>query len=172
MHRSVLVAALVVVSALAPSRSTSAPYTSKRVATREDVAAIRKVHTDFMAAIAAKDGRKLSTLVLNDHILLAPMADQARVDAVRKYNSNFDGVGDGGFSSFAHYISTTSDKLEEKTYNVEVTQDGLMALVTFDYEFVINGKVSNYGLEVWQLRKTDGKWKIFSGTWTQYEPKQ
>ena len=30
--------------------------------------------------------------------------------------------------------------------------------------------LSNYGVEHWQLRKTDGRWKIFSVVWTQYEP--
>jgi hypothetical protein len=41
-----------------------------------------------------------------------------------------------------------------------------LGLTTFSYDFVINDKVTNSGLEHWQVRKIDGEWKIVSGTWT------
>jgi len=41
-------------------------------------------------------------------------------------------------------------------------------LATFNYDFVINDKVTNSGLEHWQVRKIDGEWKILSVTWTIY----
>jgi hypothetical protein len=41
--------------------------------------------------------------------------------------------------------------------------------VTFHYDFVINDKVANLGVEHWQVRKIDGQWKILSVTWTSYD---
>ena len=43
-----------------------------------------------------------------------------------------------------------------------------LGLATFNYDFVINDKVTNSGLEHWQMRKIDGEWKILSVTWTIY----
>lgn len=149
-----------------------ATYQSRRISTPEDVAAIQRVADDFMAAIKTKSGKQLSALVLHSRILFTSPGDQARVDSVREYDANFDGVGHGGFLNFAKYISTTPDKIEEKFYNTQIVQDGPIALVTFDYEFYANDKLNNYGIEHWQMRKTDGKWKIFSVIWTQYEPRK
>ena len=46
---------------------------------------------------------------------------------------------------------------------------GLLGLVAFNYDFVINDKVHHSGLEVWQVCKIDGQWKILSVTWTSYD---
>ena len=51
---------------------------------------------------------------------------------------------------------------------IEIRQDGDLGLVIFNYDFVINDKVYHSGLEVWQLCKIDGQWKILSVTWTIY----
>jgi hypothetical protein len=61
------------------------------------------------------------------------------------------------------------DKLEEKFHNIEIRQDGNLGLVTFNYDFFINDKVTNSGVEHWQVRKIDGQWKILSFTWTSCE---
>ena len=41
-----------------------------------------------------------------------------------------------------------------------------LELATFNYDFVINDKVHHSGLEVWQVCKIDGQWKILSVAWT------
>ena len=43
-----------------------------------------------------------------------------------------------------------------------------LGLAIFNYDFVINDKVTNSGLEHRQVRKIDGEWKILSVTWTIY----
>ena len=146
------------------------PKKATRISTPEDAAAIGKVLSDFMSAIAAKNGKQLSTLILHSRILFTSPGDQARVDSAREVDVHFDGVGVGGFAQFSRYVSTTPDKISEIARNVEITQDGHLAWVLFDYEFHVNDKLSNYGVEAWQLRKTDGAWKIFSVVWTQHEP--
>ncbi len=142
----------------------------RRVSSPEDRKAIRAVLDRFMAAIAHKSGKELAALVLHSRILFTSPGDQAAVDAVRQYDPGFDGVGVGGFGAFARFITTTPDAIEERFHDVVITQDGPVAWVIFDYEFVANGKVQNYGVESWQLHKTDGAWKIFSVVWTQHAP--
>jgi hypothetical protein len=66
------------------------------------------------------------------------------------------------------FLATSKDKLEEKFRNIEIRQDGPLGLVTFNYDFVENDKVTNSGLEHRQVCKIDGQWKILSVTWTSY----
>jgi len=50
------------------------------------------------------------------------------------------------------HVSTPQDT-RAKFYNVKITQDGNVAWVMFDYEFVREGKTQNYGIETWQMMK-------------------
>jgi hypothetical protein len=43
-----------------------------------------------------------------------------------------------------------------------------LGLATFNYDFVVNDKVTNSGIEHWQVCKMDGQWKILSVVWTVY----
>jgi hypothetical protein len=40
--------------------------------------------------------------------------------------------------------------------------------VTFNYDFVVNDKVTNSGIERRQVCKVDGQWKVLSVVWTVY----
>jgi hypothetical protein len=102
-------------------------------------------------------------------VLLHEIDDQKEVDSARKYNAQFDGIGPSDLGGTAKFFSTSKDKLEEKFRNIEIRQDGPLGLVTCNYDFVINDKVTNSGFKVWQLRKIDGQWKILSLTWTSYD---
>jgi len=167
-----LLAVSVPAAAAAPAKPAPAPRpaASRRVQNPEDLAAIRGVLDQFMAAIKNKSGKDLAALVTSSRILFTSPGDQAQVDAARKFDPGFDGVGFGGFGEFARFVSTSTHAIEEQFRNVEITQDGPVAWVLFDYDFLSDGKVENYGVEHWQLRKTDGKWKIFSVIWTQHTP--
>ena len=134
----------------------------------DDLAKIRSVLEEFRQDIIHKDGYALTKLMLNPNILFHSIDDQEDVDSARKYNAQFDGIGPSDLDGFAKFLSTSKDKLEEKFHNIEIRQDGPLGLATFNYDFVINDKVTNSGLEVWQLRKIDGQWKILSLTWTSY----
>lgn len=140
--------------------------------TPQDTTAINKVIEDFASAIRNKDSKLLSTLVLNSNILFdAPTAPDGIAMLRNKVDVNFDGLRSGGYSDFARFIGTTKDQVEEKFYNVKITQDKNVAWVMFDYEFVVNGKTQNYGIETWQMMKVaDDQWKIASVMWTINRP--
>ena len=135
----------------------------------EDITKIRGVLEEFRQDIIHKDGYALTKLMLNPNVLFHEIDDQKDVDSARKYNAQFDGIGPSALDGFAKFLSTSKDKLEEKFHNIEIRQDGNLGLVTFNYDFVINDKVTNSGVEHWQMRKIDGQWKILSVTWTSYD---
>jgi hypothetical protein len=134
----------------------------------DDLTKIRSVLEEFRQDIIHKDGYAITKLMLNPNVLFHEIDDQKEVDSARKINAQFDGIGPSHLDGFVSFLSTSKDKLEEKFRNVEIRQDGPLGLATFNYDFVVNDKVTNSGLEVWQLRKIDGQWKILSVTWTSY----
>ena len=136
--------------------------------TPEDIAAINKVVQDFQAALKAKDIKLLSSLMHSSNVFWASPAGPAQVTRVREnIDVNFDGLNPYGYPSFAEFIKTEKKVVEERFYNVRITQDGHVAFVLFDFDFRIGGEVMNHGLEAWQMLKAaDGKWKIASVYWS------
>jgi hypothetical protein len=135
----------------------------------DDLTKIRGVVEKFRQDIIRKDGYAITKLVLNPNVLFHHTNTQEEVDSARKYNAQFDGIGPSELDEFAKFLATSKDKLEEKFQNIEIRQDGPLGLATFNYDFVINDKVTNSGIEHWQVCKIDGQWKILSVTWTSYE---
>ena len=134
----------------------------------DDVAHIRSLLEEFRQDVIRKDGYALTKLILNPNVLFHHTNTQEEIDGARKYNAQFDGIGPSQLDGFAKLLATSKDRLEEKFRNIEIHQDGPLGLVTFNYDFVINDKVHHSGLEVWQVCKIDGQWKILSVAWTIY----
>ena len=134
----------------------------------DDLTKIRGILEEFRQDIIRKDGYAITKLVLNPNVLFHHTNTQEEIDSARKLNAQFDGIGPSEFDGFAKFLATSKDKLEEKFQNIEIRQDGPLGLVTFNYDFVINDKVHHSGLEVWQVCKIDGQWKILSVAWTIY----
>jgi ketosteroid isomerase-like protein len=145
-------------------------YIGQRASTSEDTQAIHKVIDDFQAAIKTKDTRRLASLMHSSNVLFTSPAPPAVIQSIRdKMDPNFDGLNPSGLRDFIRFIGTPGHAYEEKFYNVQITQDGNLAWVMFDYEFVADGKSSNHGVETWQMMKTaDGQWKILSVVWSQH----
>jgi hypothetical protein len=126
---------------------------------------------DFRAAVTDKNVKQLSTLMFSSNILFASPASAATVKTINdKEDVNFDGVPSGGYGRFAQFVGSTRASLEERFYNINITQDGYLAWVIFDFEFVQDSKVARYGVEAWQVVKTTGnKWKILSVVWSSHD---
>ena len=134
----------------------------------EDLAAINRVILDFQTAIKSKNPVLLSTLVLNSRILFASPAtpDEIKEDR-REIDTTSDGIDSDGYISFAKLLKKEKASIEEKFYNVKITQDAHVAWVMFDFEFFRENNVVNHGVEAWQMMKSvDGSWKIISVVWT------
>ena len=135
----------------------------------DDLTKIRGVLEEFRQDIIRKDGYAIKKLVLNPNVLFHHINTQEEIDSARKSNAQFDGIGPSELDGFVQFLATSKDKLEEKFHNIEIRQDGPLGLVTLSYDFVINDKVTNSGIEHWQVCKIDGQWKILSVTWTSYD---
>jgi hypothetical protein len=134
----------------------------------DDLAKIRSLLEEFRQDIIHKDGYAITKLILNPDVLFHHINNQEEIDGARKQNAQFDGVGPSQLDGFAKLLATSKDKLEEKFYNIEIRQDGVLGLVTSNYDFVVNDKVTNSGIEHWQVCRIDGQWKILSVVWTVY----
>ena len=134
----------------------------------DDLTKIRGVLEEFRQDIIHKDAYALTKLVLNPAVLFHHTNTQEEIDSARKYNAQFDGIGPSQLDGFAQFLATSKDKIEEKVHNIEIRQDGPLGLVTFNYDFVVNDKVTNSGIEHWQVCRIDGQWKILSVVWTVY----
>lgn len=132
----------------------------------DDLTNISGVLEQFRQDIIHKDGAAFRTLMLNPDVLFHHINNQREVDTARRNNAQFDGIGPSQLDGFARFLATSKDKVDETVHNVEIRQNGDLGLVTFNYDFVINDEVQNSGLEVWQLCKIDGQWKIVSVVWT------
>ena len=128
---------------------------------------IRAVTEAFRKAVIARDGAAISDLMLDSRATFNLIGTQDAIDENRKFDRHYTGLGASGFGAFSRFITASKVPVEERFRNLRIEQDGPLALVAFDYEFVADGKVENAGLEHWMLRKVDGRWKIFSVVWTE-----
>ncbi|QYF94155.1 nuclear transport factor 2 family protein [Massilia sp. PAMC28688] len=161
---------------LSPLASAADPaFVGKYISTPEDTAAINKVITDFQTALKTGDAHLLSSLMISSDILFAnPARPQAIKNVQAKADANFNGINPAGYPQFASMIAREKKgTIEERFYNVRITQDDNTAVVMFDFDFRFDGKIENHGLETWQMMKNkDGQWKIASVFWSSKgEPK-
>ena len=164
--RAVILSAAMICS---PAFAADVPaFAGRYESTPGDIAAITQVTKDFQAALISKDIKTLSSLMLNSNIMWGSPASQEGIARVRaNIDVNFDGLSPYGYPAFAEFIKTEKGRVEERFYNVKVTQDRHVAFVMFDFDFRIDDKIINHGVEAWQMLKgVDGKWKIASVYWS------
>jgi hypothetical protein len=159
------------VAAFALNVSAQVPrYLGRYEASTNDYESIMQVTTDFRSALTSKDTTKLEGLLVSSSILFtSPRAP----DSVRKARAQGDtranGISGSGALDFLQFVATSKGAIEERFYNIRITQDKHVAWVMFDFEFLENGIVTNYGIETWQMIKTaDESWKIMSVVWTSH----
>ncbi len=127
-----------------------------------DVAEINAVVEQFKAAIVAHDGKTFGSLFLQDHDSWLSVADEKRWAAVKARNPKARKVVPSSWKQFAEFIQTKDKPVEERFYNVRVDTNGAVASVWFDFDFLVDGKVTNRGSESWQMVRTEEGWKISS----------
>jgi hypothetical protein len=157
----------------APPPGRPAPALEHAAAPREnapqELAAITRLTQDYQGAIAAKNPRALSALMFSANILFATPATDAVAQHVRDSSDvTFDGIGGAGLGGFLRFIAGSPQALRQRIDNVRIVQDGVIASVDFDYDFLMDGRTVNHGMQSWQLYKTEGSWKILSAVWSSH----
>jgi hypothetical protein len=151
----------VLVCGLASQASAQAPE-PKFNSNVDDLTKVRGVLEEFRQDIIRKDGYAIMKLLLNPNVLFHHINTQEEIDSARRLTAQFGGIGPSQLDGFVTFLATSKDKLEERFRNIESRQNGPLGLVAFNYDFVINDKVHNSGLEVWPVCGLDGQWKILS----------
>lgn len=127
-----------------------------------DVKAIQTIVEQFKAAIIARDGKTLGTLFVQDHDSWLSVADEAKWAKVKALNPKARKVFPSSWKKFSEFIQTADKPVEERFYNVHIDTNGAVASVWFDFDFLIDGKVTNRGSESWQMVRAEDGWKISS----------
>lgn len=143
-------------------------HVGRHTSTLDDQREIRQVVADFQAALKSKNIHQLSSLMLHSDIeFVSPPSPENLMKIRAEVDPHANGLRAGGFRDFARFIRESKVPVEERFHNLKITQDKHVAWVMFDYEFVEDGKVWNYGIESWQmLKNVDGKWKIANVWWS------
>lgn len=73
---------------------------------------------------------------------------------------------------FMDMLGASNEAEREDFHNVKIWNDELIGVVTFDYGFFINDKLSNWGKESWMLINDKGEWKITSVNFSMIMPQE
>jgi ketosteroid isomerase-like protein len=144
-----LLAAVLAASLAAPARAA-------------DTDAIRQVVQQFQSAIVARDGKTLGSLFVQDGGSWLSVLDDAAYAAARARNPAAKKLEPSTWQKFADSVQHSAKPIEERFHDVRIETNGTVASVWFDFDFLVDGKVTNRGSETWQLVRTGDGWKIQS----------
>jgi ketosteroid isomerase-like protein len=129
-------------------------------ATGADADAIRQVVQQFQSAIVARDGKTLGSLFVQDGGSWLSVLDDAAYAEAKARNPAVKKLIPSTWQKFADFVQHSAKPIEERFYDVRIDTNGTVASVWFDFDFLVDGKVTNRGSETWQLVRTDDGWKI------------
>ena len=125
-----------------------------------DTDAIRQVVQQFQSAIVARDGKTLGSLFVQDGGSWLSVLDDATYAAAKARNPAAKKLEPSTWRKFADFVQHSARPVEERFHDVRIDTNGTVASVWFDFDFLVDGKVTNRGSETWQLVRTDDGWKI------------
>ena len=125
-----------------------------------DTDAIRQVVQQFQSAIVARDGKTLGSLFVQDGGSWLSVLDDATYAAAKARNPAAKKLEPSTWQKFADFVQHSAKPIEERFHDVRVETNGTVASVWFDFDFLVDGKVTNRGSETWQLVRTGDGWKI------------
>lgn len=129
----------------------------------QDETAIRKLMDDFMQSIKTRDEAKYASLFQEPVLWTGIYNDRTQAKRLEK-NPKAEYYFTDDYKTFIR--SFKDDKSEEKFDNIKIIEDGAIASANFDYSFWYDGKMENWGKEIWTLMKIHGTWKITSVTFS------
>ena len=125
-----------------------------------DTDAIRQVVQQFQSAIVARDGKTLGSLFVQDGGSWLSVLDDATYAEAKAHHPAAKKLEPSTWRKFADAVQHSARPIEERFHDVRIDTNGTVASVWFDFDFLVDGKVTNRGSETWQLVRTDDGWKI------------
>lgn len=133
--------------------------------TRSDRLDVQHVMDAYHEAVISHDGDRLAALFLPTSIWLNVLSDQAYA-AAREKSADAPKIRVGSYASFAKLVSTSKASFNPTHTRQQISSDGTIASVYFDFVFMIDGKPTNRGSETWQLVKGSDGWYIAALTYS------
>ena len=128
-----------------------------------DHPAIRAVVESFRTAIIERDKPRFLALFVQPEAPWQLVNSDEALAQVRKQRPEAIKVRfkpDNNPTAFIDSIAKSTHASEETFSNVRIDGDADVATVTFDYQFLSDGKATNWGTECWLLVRTGEGWKI------------
>jgi hypothetical protein len=144
--------------------------------TSADAAAIRQVVDAFTAAIANKDKPAYLRLFFGSapsDIGWQAVVDDARLAKIQKERPQAikaRPLPGNNFVALIDSVVASPVREEERISALQIDTDGEIASAAFDYGYYSDGRLTNWGREMWQLVRTEQGWKIFSVVYTIRDP--
>ena len=161
MKKSALICLLMLAAPLPSAAVTQRAPTSMAPATDQDRRAIEQVIAQFKAALSAKDAAALTALFYEGNVVwLASPHPASRAFVAERTGKPVPVIQNEGAIGLLEQARAANIAIEERFYAPTINSDGQIATLTFDYDFLANGEVQNWGRESWQLVKTDSGWRI------------
>lgn len=129
----------------------------------KDETEIRKVMNDFMESIKTRNETQYLSLFQEPVLWTGIYKDRTQAKRLEK-NPKAEYYFADDYKAFIKGFK--DDKSEEKFDNIKIVEDGTVASANFDYSFWYDGKMENWGKEIWTLMKINGIWKITSVTFS------
>ncbi len=142
MHKTIMFAALLLFT--------------PTLARADDRADVKAAVDQWLAALNANDADAFVASQLADGMTFR-QAHEA--DGVMKLTSR-------GNAEWADRVRTGKDRLHEQYWQPKILVHGGIAVFWAPYSFDINGQRSHCGVDVFDLVKADGRWKVANAMWT------
>jgi hypothetical protein len=144
---------------------------------QREVRAIEQVVETFRLAILNKDKPAYMRLFFSDQpqaIGWQAVVDDAKLAQIQRERPQAikaRPIPANNFIALIDSVLASPTLEEEQIANLQVDTDGEIASASFDYAYLSDGKLSNWGKEQWQLVRTEQGWKIFSVVYTIRDPR-
>ena len=127
-----------------------------------DTDTVEHLISAYHQSVTGHDGARLTTLFVPSGSAWFTALSNASLASAHAKDPAATRIHPGSVAGFAKLVSTSKAQFDPQQSNLEIRTDGLIATVTFDFRFLIDGKVQNRGAESWQLVKGDEGWRIAS----------
>lgn len=132
--------------------------------------AIEGIIAEFRSAIARRDRERFLSLFLDPNRTSWQGVNGDRVVEIKrttdpsvvKARSNPNATP----ASFIETVASRAAASDETFDNIRIGGDTDVATVSFDYRFLLDGRVKNTGTEHWLLVRTEQGWRITAVSWS------
>ena len=121
---------------------------------------LQEVLTAFGKAIEEKDSAGFQKLFFQEQVPFVGIMSKETERSIKKNYPEFEGISVSNSQQFIQEICASTKPQKEHFYNVEISTDGVIATVQFDYSFHSGEKISQWGNERWNLVKVGEEWLI------------